>query len=118
MKPSMPSARICKHAPSLHNLAKGLVGCIPILQSIREQPSSAARSLHEWLDRIIEAFDKSKWLAGEMLGLAEQLIQNVRALSESINMRFLYDNKRKLFAIGFNVSDGRLDSASLRSPGQ
>jgi len=100
-----------KHAPSLNNLAKGLVGCIPILKSIREQTSSGASSLHGWLDRIIEAFDKSKWLAGEMLGLAERLIRNVRELSESINMRFLYDYKRKLFAIGFNVSDGRQDSA-------
>ena len=46
-----------------------------------------------------------------MLGLSERLIQNVRELSESINMRFLYDFKRKLFAIGFSVSDSRLDSA-------
>jgi len=100
-----------EHAPSLYNLAKGLVGCIPILRSIREQPSSAASPLFGWLDRILQAFDTSKWLAGEMLGLAERLIQDVRELSESINMRFLYDFKRKLFAIGFNVSDRRLDSA-------
>jgi cyclic beta-1,2-glucan synthetase len=100
-----------KQAPSLHDLATGRVGSIRILQAIREQPSSAARPLLEWMDRVIQAFEKSKWLAGEMLGLMERLIQDVRELSESINMRFLYDVTRKLFAIGFNVSDGRLDSA-------
>jgi cyclic beta-1,2-glucan synthetase len=100
-----------QHAPSLHDLAKGHVGCIAILQSIRGQPSSAALPLCDWLDRVVQAFDKSKWLAGEMLGMAERLIHDLRDLSESINMRFLYDFKRKLFAIGFNVSDGRLDSA-------
>jgi cyclic beta-1,2-glucan synthetase len=99
------------HAPSLYDLAKGRVSCITALQSIREHPPSAAGSLVEWLDRVMQAFDRSKWLAGEMLDLAERLIQKVRELSESINMRFLYDLKRKLFAIGFSVSDRRLDSA-------
>ena len=97
--------------PSLYDLAKGNVGCILILRSLRERSASAASPLSEWLDRVLQAFDKSKWLAGEMLGLGERLIQDVRKLSESINMRFLYDHKRKLFAIGFNVSDGRRDSA-------
>jgi cyclic beta-1,2-glucan synthetase len=100
-----------KHAPSVYDLAKGHVGCIPIIQSIREQPSSTAGPLLDWLDRILRAFEKSKWLAGEMLALAERLIRNVRELSESISMRFLYDYKRKLFAIGFSVSEGRQDSA-------
>jgi cyclic beta-1,2-glucan synthetase len=100
-----------QHAPSLHDLAAGQVGCIGILQSIRENPSPAAVPFLGWIDRVIQAFEKSKWLAGEMLGLTERLIQDVRKLSESINMRFLYDFTRKLFAIGFNVSDGRLDSA-------
>ena len=59
----------------------------------------------------MQGFDKSKWLAGEMLGLAEELIRDVRELSESIDMRFLYDRARKLFAIGFSVTDRRLDGA-------
>ncbi len=36
---------------------------------------------------------RSKWLAGEMLALSERLIQDGRELSESINMRFLYDSE-------------------------
>src|SRR3972149_2698013 len=97
------------HAPSLLDLANGRIGCIPILQSIREEAPSAAAPLVEWLDRVMEAFTKSRWLAGEILGLGERLIQDVRALSESINMRFLYDPERRLFSIGYNVSEGRLD---------
>jgi len=97
------------HAPSLLDLAHGHIGCIPILQSIREEAPSAAAPLFEWLDRLMEAFAKSKWLAGEILGLGERLIQDVRELSESLNMRFLYDPERRLFSIGYNVSEGRLD---------
>ena len=99
------------HAPSLFDLANGHIGCIPILQSIREEAPSAAGPLFEWLDRLMQAFAKSKWLAGEMLGFGKQLIQSGRELSESVNMRFLYDAERRLFSIGYNVSEGRLESA-------
>jgi cyclic beta-1,2-glucan synthetase len=99
------------HAPSLHDLANGHISCIPILKSIRKEAPSAASTLLEWLDRALDAYEKSKWLAGEMLGLYDRLIRDVRELSESINMRFLYDPKRRLFSIGYNISEGHLDSA-------
>ncbi|HEX7572248.1 MAG TPA: glucoamylase family protein, partial [Bacteroidota bacterium] len=99
------------HAPSLLDLANGRIGCIPILQSVREKDSPAARPLFEWIDRLMGSFAKSRWLAGEILGLGEQLIQDGRGLSGSINMRFLYDPERRLFSIGYNVSEGRLDSS-------
>ena len=99
------------HAPSLLDLANGHIHCIQIFQSIREEAPSAAGPLFEWLDRLMQAFAKSKWLAGEVLGLGERLIQDGRELSESINMRFLYDSERRLFSIGYNVSEGRLDGA-------
>jgi len=103
--------RELNEAPSLSDLAKGQVACITTLRSIRERSVPGPSPLFEWLDRVLQAFDRSKWLAGEMLGLGERLIRDVRELSESINMRFLYDHRRKLFAIGFNVSDGRRDRA-------
>jgi cyclic beta-1,2-glucan synthetase len=99
------------HAPSLLDLANGHIHCIQILQSIREEAPSTAGPLFEWLDRLMQAFAKSKWLAGEVLGSGERLIQDGRELSESINMRFLYNPERRLFSIGYNVSEGRLDSA-------
>jgi len=98
-------------APSLFDLANGNSHCVQILRSIRETAPSAAEPLSDWLDRLTQAFAKSQWLAGEVLGLGEALIKNVRELSESINMRFLYDPERRLFSIGYNVSGGHLDSA-------
>jgi cyclic beta-1,2-glucan synthetase len=103
--------RELNHAPSLHDLANGHIGCIQTLKSIRNEAPAAASTLLEWLDRALEAYEKSKWLAGEMVGLYDRLIQDVRELSESINMRFLYDSKRRLFSIGYNVSEGRLDGS-------
>jgi cyclic beta-1,2-glucan synthetase len=98
-------------APSLLDLASGQVACIQVLWSIREAAPHASGPLFEYLDRLFAAFAESKWLAGEMQALGEQLIQNGREISESINMRFLYDSLRRLFSVGYNVSEGRKDSA-------
>jgi cyclic beta-1,2-glucan synthetase len=98
-------------APSIVDLASGQVQCVLILRSIRETAPSSATSLREWLDRIITSFEKAKWLAAEMLGSAARLGHQVRDLSEEINMRFLYDRQRRLFSIGYNVSEGRLDNS-------
>jgi cyclic beta-1,2-glucan synthetase len=100
-----------QHAPSLRDLANGHIGCIQALQSIRDGSASVAGPLFEWIDRLMQAFANAKSLAGEMLALGEQCIQNGRELSEAIDMRFLYDPERRLFSVGYNVSEGRLDSA-------
>ncbi|MGB6033707.1 MAG: glucoamylase family protein, partial [Bacteroidota bacterium] len=99
------------HAPSLLEIASGQNRCIQILQSVREAAPPAAGSLVEWLDRLMQAFADSKWLAGEVLASGERLVKDVRELPESINMRFLYDPDRRLFTIGYNVSEGRPDGA-------
>lgn len=98
-------------APSLFDLAHGHVACIASLQAIREKTPEYESALRGWIDRVLDAFDKSKWLAGETLAQGERLIQSVRELSESMNMRFLYNPERRLFSVGYNVSEGRLDRA-------
>ena len=46
-----------------------------------------------------------------MLASLESLALSTRELSASMNMRFLYDVPRRLFSIGYNVTEGRLDRA-------
>jgi cyclic beta-1,2-glucan synthetase len=99
--------RDLRQAPSLHDLAGGQGTSLTILGSIR----SPDPALVGWLDRVAEAHSKSKWLAGEMLAMAERLIQDVTELADSINLRFLYDSQRRLFAVGYNVTAGLQDSA-------
>ncbi|MFA4875132.1 MAG: glucoamylase family protein, partial [bacterium] len=99
------------HAPSLQDLAHGHIPCIASLQAIREKAPADACALRDWIDRVVDAFEKSKWLASEMLALTLRLLQSGRELSASIDMRFLYNADRRLFSIGYNVSEGRLDRA-------
>ncbi len=99
------------HAPSLLELASGNLRWIPFLQEIRNQGMSDDSAVAIWIDRVFAAFEKAKWLAGEMLASVRQLAQEGRELSASMNMRFLYDADRRLFSIGYNVTEGRLDHA-------
>ena len=97
--------------PSLRELAAGEIPGLMALRDWREQLTPEAETLLPWIDRVLEAFDRSKWLAGEMLAAGERLIEEVGLLAYGINMRFLYDPTRRLFAVGFNASAGRLDRA-------
>jgi len=99
-------------APSLLALAQGQSASIQLLRAFREESPQSDTSLDAWLDRLFRAFDTARWLAGETLGMAEQTLAQVRGLSAGMNMRFLYDPKHKLFAIGFNVSTDVLDGSS------
>jgi cyclic beta-1,2-glucan synthetase len=101
---------LCR-APSLLSLANGRIPCIASLRSIKEKTPVDEFALRGWIDRVLESFEKSKWLAGETLASTERLIQSGRELSTSINMRFLYNTEFRLFSIGYNVSEGRLDRA-------
>ncbi|MDP2661204.1 MAG: DUF3131 domain-containing protein, partial [Dehalococcoidia bacterium] len=41
----------------------------------------------------------------------ERLIARVERLADAMNMRFLYEPKRRLFTIGYNVGSGQFDSS-------
>jgi cyclic beta-1,2-glucan synthetase len=98
-------------APSLHDLAHDRIGSITILRAIRKESLTTSDPLTPWLDRVIKAFATSQWLAGETLGMATRLLEDVRELSVALDMQFLYDRGSKLFAIGFNVSTDVLDTS-------
>ncbi|MDF1501161.1 MAG: glucoamylase family protein [Anaerolineales bacterium] len=98
-----------QNAPSLFDLAHGHVACIASLREIREKTPDDEVALRDWIDRVLEAFEKSRWLAGETLAQVDQLRHSVREISASMDMGFLYNAKNRLFSIGYNVSEGRLD---------
>ncbi|HEY3490487.1 MAG TPA: glucoamylase family protein [Candidatus Deferrimicrobiaceae bacterium] len=104
--------RDLSQAPSLFDLAQDRVGAITMLRAMRAASPEDCASIRPWIDRVIDAFATSQWLAGETLGKLERLTRDIALLSAGMDMRFLYDPKRKLFAIGYNVSEARLDVSS------
>jgi len=98
-------------APSLTELAQGRSESIRILKEIRTASPQDSSPLAAWLDRVLDAHATAQWLSGETLGALEFLAGRVRELSAGMDMAFLYDRKRKLFAIGYNVSSDRMDGS-------
>src|SRR6185295_6003766 len=88
--------------PSLHSLAE--TGS-PATESILMRrgvpglrPEAAA-----WLDQIDIEYRDARARAAETLGAFEALAARVRRFADGINMRFLYDEGRRLFAVGYVV---------------
>jgi len=96
--------------PSLQELAAGDVASWQRLNSLRQDggltPEQAAS-----LDAALGAFEHARQQAAELCRQAQQLSTKIDRLACSINMGFLYSPERKLFAVGYNVSADRLDTA-------
>lgn len=61
--------------------------------------------------KLKEAIETAQWLAGEKMGEIREIVLDINRFSDSLNMRFLYNNDRKLFSIGYHVDDCRLDNS-------
>lgn len=63
------------------------------------------------LNQIDENYRTAQWLAGEKLGEINEILSDLNTLCDGLNMRFLYNEERKLFSIGYQVDNCRLDSS-------
>lgn len=98
-------------APSLNQLVSGEVATWRLFEALQTQGGWLTHGLAEWIDSVLAAFRKAQEAARELRARTRALRKEIRQLSESINMGFLYSSERKLFAVGYNVSADRLDNA-------
>lgn len=113
-----PEAQAWKDAaivgfPTLLQISqRNLSGIIPMLGWLQTIPTAKLdNEIAEWIKRFIEAVNHSFSFADELIANINNLRNEFEALSEDLNMAFLYDSKRKLFSIGYNVSEKRLDTS-------
>ena len=88
--------------PSLHTLAE--IGSAPtetilMWRGVPDQRPEAAA----WLDQLDAEYRDARTRAAETLHAFEALADGMHRLAEGINMRFLYDERRRLFAVGYVV---------------
>ena len=97
--------------PSLEELASE--NSLPALDLLigAAQRSDLPKDIACWGRRLQDAFSTSRWFAGEKIGLVRELIAECDRFSQEMNLKFLYDKERKLFAIGYNVDDSKLDAS-------
>ncbi|MDT8421860.1 MAG: glucoamylase family protein [Desulfuromonadales bacterium] len=96
--------------PSLQDLAAGDVASVQRLSALRLE-GGLSPDLSAWLDAGLSAFEHARQQAAELCRQAQALSSEIGELARAINMAFLYSPERKLFAVGYNVSADRLDTA-------
>ncbi|HJY07866.1 MAG TPA: glucoamylase family protein, partial [Bryobacteraceae bacterium] len=98
---------------SLRNIAiEGISGLVPLLPFYqRRDDPEISRDVREWLDLLVTEVDRSRRNASEQLAQLDELIAQSRELEEGMGLRFLYDEERRIFAIGYQVAERRLDNS-------
>ena len=105
--------RALSEAPSLRSLAEGRAAGLFQLVALDKLAAeiNVPVPIRQWLDRLAEAVSHAQTAAGEVMGRADDAIRRLRTLSEETNMRFLYNADRRVFHIGYDVSERRMDDS-------
>jgi cellobiose phosphorylase len=98
---------------SLRNIAnEGIAGLEPLLPFYqRREDQEISPEVREWLDRLITETERSRRNASEQLAQLRELIAQCEELEDGMRLRFLYDDERRIFAIGYQVAERRLDTS-------
>jgi cyclic beta-1,2-glucan synthetase len=89
-------------APSLLALAGGAPTAADTLVALRGMPGLRPE-LAEWLDQLATEYQSAKTNAADTVQKFEALASQAKELSAGIHMGFLYDPRRRLFGIGYQV---------------
>ena len=98
---------------SLGNIAiEGISGLVPLLPFYqRREDQEISQEVRDWLDLLVTEVEHSRGNASEQLTQLDELIAQAQKLESGMSLRFLYDEERRLFAIGYQVAERRLDNS-------
>jgi cyclic beta-1,2-glucan synthetase len=98
---------------SLRNIAiEGIAGLEPLLAfHERREQHEIPVAVREWLDELVAAAENSRQHASEQLARLDELIAYSQQLESGMELRFLYDEERRLFATGYQVPERRVDTS-------
>jgi cellobiose phosphorylase len=94
--------------PSLQNLADGVCE-VGLLIALRHSANLGEGDVNDWLNGLEQAFESAQKAARETLDSLQSSIRAIEDLDRAMEMGFLYDPERRLFAIGYNIAEQRLD---------
>lgn len=98
---------------SLRNIATANIARLPSLLALhhrRDEPG-VPETLRAWLDELAAEATPARQNAEKQLAQVEDLIRRIQVLERGMGMRFLYDEQRRIFAIGYQVGERRLDTS-------
>lgn len=98
-------------APSMRQLAAGEIPSLDGVRQLAAGISGEESELGSWLAEIEQELGLASEQATRHVDSVEALIDSIDQFIDKIELDFLYDRERRLFAVGYNVSENRLDGA-------
>ncbi|MGI8890293.1 MAG: glucoamylase family protein, partial [Chthoniobacterales bacterium] len=98
---------------SLNNIAVSNLPGLAALMAFqnRRDELNLPPPVRDWLDVLVGAVTESAQNAGQELGRLNEIIRRTGEFERGMDLRFLYDEKRRIFAIGYQVAERRLDNS-------
>jgi cyclic beta-1,2-glucan synthetase len=98
--------RASSRLPSIAELAAGTH--VEMLNLLKLAQDKLGNSQSAWLNQLIAEYRQSQAEAILILAESNALAEQLQKLAASMDMAFLYDEKRKLFGIGYEVGTPRV----------
>ena len=106
---------LLEHVPSLVGLAEGLDTALAALDSLAEAPPGDTPAGREkvaaWAAALAGGIRETRPACQELLGRLRVNATISRQMWEHMDFSLLFDERRLLFAIGYNTAEGRLDAS-------
>jgi len=80
-----------------------------LLEEIQQDSTETVESL-AWCDELEQALLEAREQALTLIGIYRELAEQAERYFRDMDFRFLYDDGRQVFHIGYNVSAARMDS--------
>ena len=99
--------RALRHAPSLEALAGDDPTPVDSILGWKDSPQLQP-AIAEWLDQLAREYASARANAAETVAkFRSRCAPAAKRLADGINMRFLYDEQRRLFGVGYAVGGPR-----------
>jgi len=93
-------------------IKRNVPGLIPLIGWLQSLNSANLEDMHkEWIQHFLDSVTRLFSSAEEAINSLNNLISDLHAIDQSMNMAFLYNSERKLFTIGYNVTERHMDNS-------
>ncbi len=98
---------------SLRNIATANIPRLATLLAfqLRRDEPGVPEPVRVWLDELAVEVARSRQNAEEQLAQVEEIVGRIQRLESGMGLRFLYDEQRRIFAIGYQVAERKLDTS-------
>ena len=98
---------------SLRNIAgSGITGMATLVAfQLRREELQLPPSVGEWLESLVTEVARAEQNAAQQVAQIDEIVRRSGELESGMKLDFLYDEQRRIFAIGYQVGERRLDNS-------